>query len=777
MLRSFHQCKQDQPLPLPNCTQMSKLQLLAQKRKLEKSVQNENTTHTPSSSPTGLSRLLQSRNITTTSNPRNHSSLNSLLAKKRSLVTEVPSQPLEKRPEVPKTLKSSETPEAGTANLVDREGAAPAGGPKETRAPDFFARFGGGPRIHGFSLIQPTSSHVLSNTVFHNFGRDREECSANMPNLKRRKCNDGETVAKHFTNVNTNLTFDLAEKITTNFKNPSPDDKRKVVDSLTEKVSQVDLDNDAQDREKIVKKKSQPVTKPKTKIDIQQELERKASKPLLSSIVIGHVDSGKSTTIGRLLYDLGIVDSRTLHKLTRDAEIAGKGSFSLAWVMDQTPEERSRGVTIDIVQTQFETENMRFAIIDSPGHRDYVPQMINGVTQADLAVVIIDATSDLIFEASLSNINAESSLSEISKGQTFEQLTIARNLGIKKVVVAVNKMDAINWDENRFISIKDTLVNHLTEKLDFEAKNLEFVPTSGFNGDNIVSKSKECPWYKGLTLFETLEKSNMDTHKSLNELTSDAKDPFALTVTDITYGSIETGSISSKKSDQITIHGRVNSGIIQPGESVKIWPSGEMGQIDSVTTTISQVSSRASNSKAGANNAKTTEKIAIAGEFVEMKIRKVDLPDAICLGDVVTKITHDSDTNYNVDCTTRLLCELQMFGLTRPVLVGTPFVLFRGNVSFAARLAQIDWVEARIENEIDGTVTYKKYKKRKHVSSNQRCRVVVETEKLIPLINLTDSTLSAENGDGITSLEKLNRIVLRKEGMTVGAGVIRSSAE
>lgn len=765
---------------------MSKLQLLAQKRKQQASAAeavvspDKSTAEVPASPSNGLSKLMQKRKLASTGNA---SGLSSLLLKKKELhSSDTPQQPqVEKIITQPK-LNSTKKPEIDTpvksgkekSEILSRSGKA-----QQVKSLDIQKICD--VKKESYSIIQSTPTHILPRIIFsdHTQSKESQEIS---PNPKRRKI-DFEGPARFNTSsqsFDTNslpllqIPNSLAQKITKNFNSPSPDDKRKVVESLSEKVSKVNLDNEKEKGQ--VKKKDQiNATKPKSKINIQEELERKAAKPLLSLIVIGHVDSGKSTTIGRLLYDLGIVDSRTLHKLTRDAELAGKGSFSLAWVMDQTPEERSRGVTVDIVQTQFETTTMRFAVIDSPGHRDYVPQMINGITQADVAVVIIDATSDLIFEASnVDNqaISSDTSPSEIARGQTFEQLTIARNLGIRRVLVVVNKMDVLGWDEERFHLIQESLTSYLVDNLNFSNKELSFVPASGFNGDNIVKKSDQCPWYKeSLTLFQYLEKMNEETHRTFEQMTSDANDPFVLTITDVTSGS---GSDTTKKSDQLTVHGRVNSGILQPGESVKLWPSGETAQVDNVVTTISQVSDLAKKNNTSGSGIRLNEKITVAGEFVELKLRKVELPDAICIGDVATKITSALEKNVTVTCSQKLNCELRMFGLRRPVLVGTPFVLFRGNVSYAARLSAIEWVETKVTNE-DGTVKLKKNKKRKHLSSSQRARVTIETEKPVPIVNLLPEEVASENEDGLHGIEKLRRIVLRKEGMTVGAGIIVSS--
>lgn len=752
---------------------MSKLQLLAQKRKqlaAEAAIVSDAPSTT--STNTGLSSLLQKRKLVTTTTEQRSptktlNSLSALLLKKKEF--NLKNKELKGKESLIEQIVDTEPSKVVHDIVSEPENTTPI----EKKIT--FENYGEHKKIHQsneLSKIQSKPTHILPQIIFsNNYTQESEDFS--LPNPKRRKVESiKDTNTKQIdTNNSVFITIpaDLAQKITKNFTNPSPDDKRKIVESLSEKVSKVNLEQE----KTVIIKKEPNATKPKSKINIQQEIQIKATKPLLSFIVIGHVDSGKSTTIGRLLYDLGIVDSRTLHKLTRDAELAGKGSFSLAWVMDQTPEERSRGVTIDIVQTQFETNNMRFAVIDSPGHRDYVPQMINGITQADVAVVIIDATSDLIFESSNINnnsISSDLSPSEIAKGQTFEQLAIAKNLGIERVLIVINKMDVINWDQDRFDLIKDSLSSYLVEKLNFSSKELEFIPASGFKGDNIVKKSNQCTWYKDGTLIEQLEKLNEITHKSLEDLTSNSKDPFVLTITDITSSS---GSDTSKKIDQLIIHGRVNSGILQPGETIKLWPSGETGQVESVSINISQIGELAkkNNNTPGAN-IKLNEKIAVAGEFVELKVRKIELPEAISIGDIATKITSNIEPTVEICCTNQITCELTMFGLTRPVLVGTPFVLFRGNVSYAAKLSSIEWVETKIINEEDGTIKLKKNKKRKHLSSAQRGKVIIETEKMIPVVKLTKEEKSTENEDSLNGLEKLKRIVLRKEGMTVGAGQI-----
>ncbi|KAH3670981.1 hypothetical protein OGAPHI_000692 [Ogataea philodendri] len=495
--------------------------------------------------------------------------------------------------------------------------------------------------------------------------------------------------------INLYTNNDLAKKAASNFVKPSPDERK--VQKLTEKVADIKL------------KDPKPVaSKPKQKINVDAELAKKNSKPNLSFIVIGHVDSGKSTMIGRLLYDLGIVDSKTLHKLTKESDAIGKSSFSLAWIMDQTQEERARGVTVDICQTQIETDAAKFTIIDSPGHKDYVPQMINGVSQADLALMIIDANS---FESGFSN-----------QGQTKEHLTIAKNLGIERCVVAVNKMDVAQWSQTVYDSICTQIEQFLVEELEFERDNLIFLPSSGFLGDNVVSKSKNLPWYKGPTLMGVLEQENREMSHPV-----DKSSPFIMVISDIQ---------DSSKTDELLVSGRVNSGVIQPGQSVSISPSQEVAVVDSISITTSNVGSSATKHN--------LQKIAQAGEFVELKLKKLASTENIKVGDVATL------SSNVLQPVKKFKCEVRLFNIDRPLLVGTPFVLFKNGISVPSRLSEIESIINK-----DG-----KAKKRRHLSSNNRAVVVVELlERELPLVTYAQD-------------HKLGRIVLRKDGLSIGAGKI-----
>ena len=178
---------------------------------------------------------------------------------------------------------------------------------------------------------------------------------------------------------------------------------------------------------------------------------------------LGHVDHGKSTLMGRLLYDLKIVNESTMRKYKKESDTIGKGSFHLAWVLDETPDERSRGITVDIATRFFETAKTRFCILDAPGHRDFVPNMIAGAGQADFAVLVIDSSTNS-FESGL-------------RGQTKEHALLVRTMGVKRVIVAVNKMDRANWSQERFNEIRTTVTAFLI-KATYNPDLISFIPRS-----------------------------------------------------------------------------------------------------------------------------------------------------------------------------------------------------------------------------------------------------------------------------------------------------------
>ncbi|KAF2713729.1 hypothetical protein K504DRAFT_145022 [Pleomassaria siparia CBS 279.74] len=275
-------------------------------------------------------------------------------------------------------------------------------------------------------------------------------------------------------------------------------------------------------------------------------------KRMANFVVIGHVDHGKSTLMGRLLCDMKVVDQRSLEKLRKEAGNIGKSSFALAWVMDQTREERSRGVTVDVATNHFETERTRFTILDAPGHRDFIPNMIAGASQADFAVLVIDASTNS-FESGL-------------KGQTKEHALLVRSMGVQRIVVAVNKMDTVSWSEERFKDISLQMSTFLTTT-SFQAKNITFIPLAGLTGENVTKKvtDPKAKWYTGQTLVEALDTSEIAKR--------DVKKPLRLTINDVFRGGI---------TNPVSISGRIQAGSVQIGDIILAMPSNETAAIKAI---------------------------------------------------------------------------------------------------------------------------------------------------------------------------------------------------
>ena len=255
----------------------------------------------------------------------------------------------------------------------------------------------------------------------------------------------------------------------------------------------------------------------------------------VSLVVIGHVDAGKSTTTGHLIYKCGGIDERTLDKFRKEAELLGKGSFCFAWALDNLKAERERGITINISLTQFETDKYHYTIIDAPGHRDFIKNMITGTSQADCAVLVISSQAGE-FEAGIAK-----------EGQTKEHALLAYTLGVKQMVVAVNKMDhpSTNYKEDRFMEIQNEAKNFL-KAAGYKPDTIPFVPVSGWTGENLTEKTDKMPWYKGECLIRTLDGIEAPKRPTDLALRLPINDVFKISgVGTVPVGRVETGIIKA----------------------------------------------------------------------------------------------------------------------------------------------------------------------------------------------------------------------------------------
>jgi len=286
-------------------------------------------------------------------------------------------------------------------------------------------------------------------------------------------------------------------------------------------------------------------------------------KTHVNVVVIGHVDSGKSTTTGHLIYKCGGIDKRTIEKFEKEAAELGKSSFKYAWVLDKLKAERERGITIDIALWKFETPKYMVTVIDAPGHRDFIKNMITGTSQADCAILII-ATGIGEFEAGISK-----------DGQTREHALLAFTLGVRQLIVACNKMDTCKWSEDRFNEIVKETGNFI-KKVGFNPKSVPFVPISGWHGDNMIAPTDNMPWYKGWTKESKSGPAKgmtlLDAIDAIEPPSRPTDKPLRLPLQDVyKIGGIGTVPV-----------GRVETGIIKSGMIVHFAPSNVMTEVKSV---------------------------------------------------------------------------------------------------------------------------------------------------------------------------------------------------
>lgn len=390
-------------------------------------------------------------------------------------------------------------------------------------------------------------------------------------------------------------------------------------------------------------------------------------------VVIGHVDAGKSTLMGRLLFDLNAIDQRTMDKYKRDAENIGKGSFAFAWVLDQGTEERERGVTIDIAMNKFDTEKTSFTILDAPGHQDFVPNMIAGASQADFAVLVIDASPG----------NFESGL----RGQTKEHALLAKSIGVQRLIVAINKMDTVNWSEERFNEIK-TQMSAFLKSTRFNLESTAFIPCSGLQGDNILKavNSPSASWYdKGQTLVQALDAYEPVTH-NLDR-------PLRMTVGDVFRGGIQ---------NPLSISGRIEAGSLQVGDQILVQPAGETASIRGLNLENDE--------------GQSSHEWAVAGQNVILHLADID-PTHLRSGDAICPPGKDQIKN-----TTSFTAQILSFEHLTPMTVD----VHKGRLYVPARISQL----VGILDKKTGDVVKKKPK---IVKPEEVTRVVIELDRGVPI--------------------------------------------
>jgi elongation factor 1-alpha len=269
-----------------------------------------------------------------------------------------------------------------------------------------------------------------------------------------------------------------------------------------------------------------------------------AEKPHLNLAIIGHIDHGKSTLTGRLMYDTGAVPPHIIEKYREEAKAKGKESFVFAWVMDSLKEERDRGITIDVAHQRFDTAKYYFTVVDCPGHRDFVKNMITGASQADAAILVCAAKEGV-------------------QSQTKEHVFLSRTLGITQLIIAVNKMDEVNYDKARYEAVKADL-STLLKMVGYKPDEMNFIPTSAFKGDNLAKPSENTKWYTGPTLLAALDLLKLPEKPTTLPLRIPVQDAY-------TISGIGTVPV-----------GRVETGVMKPGDKIIFMPAKAVGEVKSI---------------------------------------------------------------------------------------------------------------------------------------------------------------------------------------------------
>ncbi|XP_055391664.1 HBS1-like protein isoform X2 [Bubalus kerabau] len=435
-------------------------------------------------------------------------------------------------------------------------------------------------------------------------------------------------------------------------------------------------------------------------IDIKAELEkRQGGKQLLNLVVIGHVDAGKSTLMGHLLYLLGDVNKRTMHKYEQESKKAGKASFAYAWVLDETGEERERGVTMDVGMTKFETKTKVITLMDAPGHKDFIPNMITGAAQADVAVLVVDASRGE-FEAGFE-----------TGGQTREHGLLVRSLGVTQLAVAVNKMDQVNWQQERFQEITGKL-GHFLKQAGFKESDVAFIPTSGLSGENLITRSQSSEltkWYKGLCLLEQID-SFKPPQRSIDK-------PFRLCVSDV----------FKDQGSGFCVTGKIEAGYIQTGDRLLAMPPNETCTAKGITLHDEPVDWAAAGDH-------------VSLTLVGMDIIKINVGCIFCVPKEPIKVC------------TRFRARILIFNIEIPITKGFPVLLHYQTVSEPAVIKRL----ISVLNKSTGEVTKKKPKL---LTKGQNALVELQTQRPVALELYKD-------------FKELGRFMLRYSGSTIAAGVV-----
>ncbi|XP_024025521.1 HBS1-like protein isoform X2 [Morus notabilis] len=358
----------------------------------------------------------------------------------------------------------------------------------------------------------------------------------------------------------------------------------------------------------------------------------------LNLAIVGHVDSGKSTLSGRLLHLSGRISEKQMHKYEKEAKIQGKGSFAYAWALDESAEERERGITMTVAVAYFDSKRYHVVVLDSPGHKDFVPNMISGATQADAAIIVIDASLGS-FEAGMDSM----------KGQTREHAQLIRSFGVEQIIVAVNKMDVVGYSKERFDLIKQQLGTFL-RSCNFKDSSISWLPLSAMENQNLVAAPSDVrfsSWYKGRHLLDAID--------SFRPPSRDFSKPLLMPICDV---------IKSPSLGQVSACGKLEAGALRSGLKVLVMPSGGIGTARSLERDSQACS------------------IARAGDSVAVSLQGIDGSNVVAGG----VLCHP---DFPVNVAKRLEVKVLVLDVATPILVGSQLEFHIHHAKEAATVVKI----------------------------------------------------------------------------------------
>lgn len=420
----------------------------------------------------------------------------------------------------------------------------------------------------------------------------------------------------------------------------------------------------------------------------------------LNLAIVGHVDSGKSTLSGRLLFLLGQITQKQMHKYEKEAKLQGKGSFAYAWALDESAEERERGITMTVAVAYFDSKNYHVVVMDSPGHKDFVPNMISGATQSDAAILVIDASVGS-FEVGMNT----------AKGQTREHAQLIRSFGVDQLIVAVNKMDAVQYSKDRFDSIKVQLGTFL-RSCGFKDGSLTWIPLSAMENQNLVTAPDDgrlLSWYKGPCLLDAID--------SLRPPPRDFSKPLLMPICDVVK--LQHGQVSAC--------GKLEAGALRSGLKVLVLPSGKVGTVDSIERDSQSCS------------------VARAGDNIAVSLQGIDVSHVMSGG----VLCH---ADFPVAIATRLELKVLVLDFAPPVLIGSQLECHIHHAKEAARIVKI----TSLLDTKTGKVTKK----------SPRC--LTAKQSAIVEIALQGPVCVEE----FSNCRALGRAFLRSLGRTVAVGIV-----